>query len=132
MDSPDKLYHFTAVGRLPLVMEFGITRGDVPITPSGGYNAPWLTADPSFASQGWSTGSIEDKRQMRLTVEIPASHRNLLNKWTDIAEAEGMNPLWLRALHESGGGGHDKWYVYHGVIQPVWITYFALDKKGGV
>lgn len=120
---PQGFYHFTAIERLPGVGRAGILKGDVPITPGGGYNAPWLTTDPSFGeAQRWSQGSFQDKQRIRLTVRIPESHQELLRKWTVLAKEKGMDPHWYEALNKAGGGTHDSWYVYHGVIPPEWIT----------
>jgi hypothetical protein len=121
---PGEFYHFTAMERLPGVGRAGIIKGDVPITPGGGYNAPWLTTDPSFGeAQRWSLGSFQDKQRIRLTVRIPESHQELLRKWTVLAKEKGMDPIWYEAMNKAGGGTHDSWYVYHGAIPPEWITH---------
>ena len=121
-ETPGVLYHFTAVERVAGVGRAGIIKGDVPITPGGGYNAPWLTDDPSFGdAQGWSHGSFQDKQRIRFTVEIPEDHQHLLKKWSVLAQEENVDPHWYEALNKAGGGTADHWYVYHGVIPPSWI-----------
>ena len=123
------LYHFTALGRMAGIGRAGIIKGDVPITPGGGYNAPWLTIDPSFGdAQAWSFGSFQDKQRLRLTVEIPTGDENL-KKWTDVARETDMDPVWLAALNQAGGSSHEDWYLYHGVIPPEWITHIE-DREG--
>ncbi|OHD21613.1 MAG: hypothetical protein A2Y38_02225 [Spirochaetes bacterium GWB1_59_5] len=130
-DPPDRpgprrvLYHFTAPTRLGFIMRQGINRGDVPITPRGGYNAPWLTDDPTFDAQGWSNGCREPKGSVRLTVEL-AEDDPLLRHWPALAQAEGVDPFWYQMLDTAGSAGlassADHWYVYKGTIPTRWIT----------
>ena len=124
-----KLYHFTDPNRLPSIEQHGIFRGDVPISIAGGYNAPWLTTDPTPSNQTWSGGGY--KTGLRLTINIPDDDPKLV-KWTDITKAEiekqpneeAKKSLkqWYDILNKTGGGGEeDNWYLYHGVVLPEWI-----------
>ena len=122
-----KLYHFTDPNRLPFIKEMGITRGDVPITMTGGYNAPWFTTDPNPGNQAWGMGG---KNGLRITVEIPQGDAKLL-KWTDVINKEleslperDREPrrAWYDVLDKVGGGGQDNWYIYKGVVPFTWVT----------
>lgn len=124
------LYHFTSQYHLPHIKREGITRGDVPITPFGGFNAPWLTSDPNHETQSWNQNVLFAK-DIRLTVDISDDDPNL-RKWSDVIkeqvkEAEGneeaQNSIlaWFDILNDVGGGGQDHWYIYMGKIPPVQI-----------
>ena len=120
------LYHFTSQYHLPLIEKEGfIARGDVPITPKGGYNAPWLTADGSWGHQGWIGGSGVLKNGVRFTVEVPEGHSSL-HHWPGLARAEGMNTEWYRVLTTPKNPGEhldpDAWYVFKGRIPLSWVT----------
>jgi hypothetical protein len=76
------LYHFTSRFHLPLIEDAGaITHGDVELSPTEGFNAPWLTTNPERAAQGWAAMPpdfqfqglhLADKSEVRLAVHIPA------------------------------------------------------------
>src|SRR5688500_16743589 len=94
------LYHHTAPEYLRSIVENGLTRGDVPLTPTTAMRAVWLTTDPSPEGHGLSDGrlltpterawyeritgedvplnaSFADKRRIRITIIIPSSDRSL-------------------------------------------------------
>lgn len=122
------LYHFTASYNVPYIKKSGISRGDVPITITGGYNAPWFTSDPNPASQGWDAGG--PKSEIRITVNFPDGDKNLL-KWTDVIKGEldaldnpsdkKSRKAWYDVLNQVGGSGQDNWYIYKGVVPASWI-----------
>jgi len=119
-------YHFTSRFHLPLIeKEEYIAKGDVPITPKGGYNAPWLTTDGEWHRQGWIGGSGVVKNDVRLTVEVPEGHA-ALHHWPELARAEGMDPEWYRILTTPRNPGEhmdpDAWYVFKGRIPLSWVT----------
>lgn len=123
-----QLYHFTDPSRLESIKKYGIAKGDVPISINGGYNAPWFTSDPNPHNQGWTVGGT--KNHLRLTVDFSDGDENLV-KWTDIIEQElskihdekekEFRKLWYDSLNEVAGGGHNNWYIYHGVVPKEWI-----------
>ena len=125
-----KLYHFTALERLPSIERHGIAQGDVPISITGGYNAPWFTADPNAGNQGWAGALGSHKTGLRLTVNIPDGDPKL-KKWTDITaeeiekqpneEGKAYLKRWYEALNNTGSGGQDNWYVYHGIVPYKWV-----------
>ena len=108
---------------LPKILEEGITRGDVPTSPTGGFNAPWLTRNRNPGVQRWTAGSARDKRAVRLTVEVPASDPNLIH-WPRFARLHLSNK-WRKALRRAGGNDVD-WYFYRGEIPVGWITHVEL------
>jgi hypothetical protein len=121
-------YHFTSAVHAPLLLKYGITRGDVCIHPSEkdrNYNAPWLTTDPSHTRQGWAANpdgtpnSTFDKRVVRMAVAIPEGDPSL-STWVDICERDDVDPAWAEALNTAGG--HKGWYVYNGLIPSSWIV----------
>ncbi len=116
-----KLYHYTAREYLPSIKRQGITRGDVPLTPTGGFNAPWLTDDPNAAQQDWKEGSGLDKTAVRIEVAIPKSERKKLLSWPVLADRAKMDPTWYEALDKAGGGGSAHWHVFYGRIPPGWF-----------
>ncbi|MAH49978.1 hypothetical protein CMI37_29435 [Candidatus Pacearchaeota archaeon] len=137
----ERLYHFTRQGYVDSILREGITRGDVPTSPMGGYQAPWLTDDPNAGKQGWVQGG--DKTQMRLTVDIPDtwedsegqtySPLDYLWRWRDLAEVEDVEVWWFESLDEAAGGGSEHWYVYKGPegIRPEWIS-IVEDRTGNM
>jgi|APSaa5957512535_1039671.scaffolds.fasta_scaffold93897_1 hypothetical protein len=133
------LYHFTCeihlpsiMIHLPSIMQEGLTRGDVPTSYDGGFNAPWLTSDSSWmGNTGWAgsglrNGTEIDKNKFRLTVRVPDSDANLRH-WPELANELEVDKAWYAALDESGGGGSDNHYVYRGSIPRSWIT--KVDTK---
>lgn len=107
-----KLYHFTSKMHLPGIMQEGLTRGDVPVTPTGGLNHPWLTDDPEPRQQQWAQGCVYNKVQMRITVELPDDPLVYdLRRWPELATELGVDPHWYAALEKVGGGKGEHWYV---------------------
>lgn len=134
-DPPDRpgpkrtFFHFTSLQRMPLIACYGVNKGDVPITPAGGFNAPWLTVHPRFDAQRWVTGSNEDKSFVRLTFEV-AEDDPCLRHWPELAKAEGMDDFWFDALNKAGGehpDAHKAWWIYMGILPVRWIT--AVDTR---
>ena len=113
------LYHSTAAQHLPLIMEHGLNRGDVPVrrslTPTEACfnNAVWLTENPRPQVQRWAAigGSLALKTRYRLTVRVPAGDGNLW-RWRDLANYLGVERDWYDTLNHGGGGGAHHWWVY--------------------
>lgn len=127
------LYHFTSVVHLPVVLEFGLARGDVCIEPHhpNNYNAPWLTSDPSYSRQGWAEqadgrpNSTFDKRDVRLSVVIPLGDP-ALSSWDDICRRENVPDYWRKVMHAMG---EEHWLVYNGRIPRAWIVAVEFRHK---
>ena len=116
MKKPKTLYHFTSRYHLSHILEDGLVRGDVPTSPTGGFNAVWLTRDPKAGVQKWARGSFLDKTEVRLKVTVPDLAK--LKYWPSLAAELGVQPWWYAALDKAGGGGSENWYVYTDVIPP--------------
>lgn len=112
------LYHFTRPANVESIKEYGIVRGDVPTSYTGGFNAPWLTEDPTPTIQNWVKGTDKDK--VRITVNVKRD--KWLRKWSTFAVTFGVTPEWLEILDRTGGGGSDNWYIHLGPIPASWIT----------
>lgn len=107
------LYHFTSYRHLRAIAQFGLTVGDVPtdIVRNKGHCGVWLTTSAAFEGHGL-TGSKHDKRQYRLTVDVPETGE--LVKWTDWAK-RNATPTTIAALHGTAPG-FETWYVFFGVL----------------
>jgi hypothetical protein len=111
-----KLYHFTSRWVLPRIMREGIVRGDVPITMTTGYTAPWLTDDPRWDQQGWKGGSFLDKSEVRITVKVSEAR---LSTWAEIVEQQNVEDGWARVMIESARRPEDvTWFVHNGPVLP--------------
>lgn len=112
------LYHFTRPDYVDSIKQNGLIRGDVPTSPAGGFNAPWLTDDPTASMQDWIVGT--DKNKVRFTISIKQDKN--LRKWSDYATSIGMDSAWYKILDKTGGGGSEHWYIFLGRIPASWIT----------
>jgi hypothetical protein len=116
-----RLYHFTTRAHIAAIRKEGILYGDVPTGPNEGFNAPWLTTEHRFSEQGWTRGSVYDKAELRLAVEIPADHPNLYS-WEQLVDALEIPGWWVDALENAAGRSMKNDYVYLGGVPPEWIT----------
>ena len=114
-----KLYHFTFPERVKSIQRLGIVRGDVPIGPACGFNAPSLTSDPDPENQGWACGG--GKADCRIEVHIPEEELENLHTWDGVCQEFDIDPVWRRAL-ETMGGDSRHWYIFRGVVDADWIT----------
>lgn len=114
-----ELYHYTSREVLPLILREGIDRGDVPTTPTGGFNAPWLTGDTDWGEQNWTTNSAYNKRAVRLMVLVSSSDP-LLCKWSKVAKDHKIDNKFFKALNH--GNNSNKWFIYQGIISPKMIS----------
>ena len=122
------LYHYTATEYLLSILENGIMIGDVPITLTGGFNAPWLTSDRDPGGHGLDSAWL-DKRAVRITVKIPPNDLRL--KWWPKFARKRVEPSWYGTLDRTGGGKSQSWYVYRGIIPPSWILNIELLQESG-
>lgn len=135
------LYHFTAHEHWPSILREGLSRGGVPVTPTTGLNAIWLTSDASPDGHGLSSGEViaadvaarasvwtsgeglrtYDKRALRLLVNVPRGDRRLI-RWRPWAR-KNLEVDWLAALEKAAGGSAKArtWFLFWGVIPPTWI-----------
>ena len=109
-----KLYHFTHLLALPEILSEGITRGEVPTSPtvplSERPNAANLTTCRHPERTIWGVG-ITDKMAIRLTVQVPQSH---LGTFQEVAERYGTPQEHIETL----GSKKDRqtwFYAFDGV-----------------
>ena len=142
------LYHFTAVELLESIMREGLTRGDVPLTPTTSRTGVWLTTLYQPDNPGQGGGSLpspamqhpqlkelsrpEDteipppnKLAVRITVSILSSDRRL-DRWMRWAPRH-LELTWFHMLNELGGGPTlaTTWWIYWGIIPPQ--RFIAVD-----
>lgn len=117
-----RLYHFTSLGHLPVILATGgLWRGEVPVGDgTQSLRATWLTTDPDCRWHGL-TGSSANKREVRLCVGMVSSTPGLTH-WLSFAQTdEGyLEPKLVRRLVKTGGG-HVKantWFIYPEQIPP--------------
>ena len=120
------LYHYTAIDFLDSILEHGLNRGLVVMTPrSTGINAVWLTTDPNPAGHGLTDdrqltpdereliyqiegnrlspgAKFANKRAIRLTVKLHSKDR-ALRKWSSWS-VKRIEPSWLTTLNDTGVG----------------------------
>jgi hypothetical protein len=139
-EDPQVFYHFTSTVHLPAVLRFGIAKGDVPLTPTGGFNSPWLTSDPDFERQTWADAMPGDRpgdwaanrplhgRSVRLEVHVPRGDPSL-HHWPVLAKAHDVEAGWYKLLATLGQQPDysDAWYVYTGRIPPEWVQAVAYQ-----
>lgn len=133
-------YHFTAAHMLRPILEEGITRGHTPFVATNGQiflvpGTQWLTTDKSF-KQSWCIPELSnlpyDRNAFRLTVEIPAAHRQHLVTWQQLRAR-----LWETHAADRLPGFDDprytdaeNWRVFLGNIHPLWIKQFNENREG--
>ncbi len=137
------LYHYTARVYLPAIARDGLSLGDVPVNPTDGFNAVWLTTASTADGHGLSDGRELDaeekrlagappgarlyyanKREIRFAVKIPSSDRRLVY-WPRWARKR-LSPAWYSTLNEIGGKRADTWWLYWGVLPPHRLSGFDL------
>jgi hypothetical protein len=141
-----KLYHFTALEYLGSILDEGLTRGDVPLSPTRRKTAIWLTRNPDPDTQAW-TGDprrerkpyarlldfapslrrlprFVDKRAVMLAVEVPDGDGKLVG-WLCFAAQRGIDRRWVETVARARGGKMSNaldWYIYRGAIPREWIV----------
>ena len=108
------LYHYTCRAHLPSIMKSGLWLGEVPITRRAEdcLNAVWLTNDRDPSGHGLS----DDKRAIRITVQIPSTDRRLVH-WPGWGKKR-LTPEWYAILDEVGIGKSRTWYLFWAYIPP--------------
>lgn len=150
------LYHYTAVQRVEAICREGITKGELPLSPTNAPQGfPWLTSDRSSAGHGLNDddvlsvetirtrkrlgllaadapedGSLRNvsKRTARFTVRIPSTDRDLVHWMT--WGAKHLDRAWFERLNK-GGGGKAKaktWYFSRRLIHP--DEFVAVESLG--
>jgi hypothetical protein len=120
-----RLFHYTSLHSLPPILREGISRGEVPLSPSKVLQGPTLTTSLSATVQHWREGSGIDKAKVRLSVRIPDDDERL-EAWRDVCRRYQVPKWWQRALDSRGQGKF--WFVFWGTVLPAWIT--AVEVRG--
>ena len=132
------LYHFTAREWIASIMAEGLTKGQVPVTPTSSLNAVWLTDDKNASGHGLTDGYVlspeqcvrmgvpsnqgfrfPNKRAIRITVVIPRGDRALVS-WTSWGRKR-LTADWYATLDSVGGNKSRSWFLYWEIIPPEWI-----------
>jgi hypothetical protein len=120
----ETLYHFTSRWALPRILREGLLRGDVPVSPSRGFMAPWLTSDPLWSAQDWQSGSFLGKAEVRITVSVDTAR---LQSWGQIVEKFDVSEVWSDAMVAAGGKRPGaEWFVHMGVVPVRQFTKWEL------
>lgn len=117
MEKNITLYHFTSLLHFGKILaDGGLSKGDVPINTTHGYNAVWFTTTNMLGRQSpMLNGSGVDKTEVRITVEFTLPTPKLYY-WKDVASKIGVERQFYRSLDEVGGYSAKKWWLYAGVI----------------
>lgn len=124
-----RLYHFTSLGHLPVILATGgLWRGELPFGDgSNSFRATWLTSDPDPGGHGLD-GSAVDKREVRITVVFPRGDRRAV-PWLKGAH-KTLHPDCIAQLVATGGGKRkaETWYVCPDQIPPE--QFRAIEIRG--
>lgn len=150
------LYHFTALELLPAISRGGLSRGDVPLSPTEGEQAVWFTTDSDGSGHGLSDArpmtdqeaavgralagissastrapAYLDKRRVRIRVVIPSRDRKLV-AWMPFARKR-LERSWMNILHKVAGGAGkaETWWLYRGVVPPSKFTEVLIRREDG-
>lgn len=127
-----RLYHFTSLGHLPVILATGgLWRGEVPVGSTGAsLRATWLTTDPDPAGHGLD-GSSADKRAVRIAVDIAEDDVGL-EHWLTFTKGK-LSKDNIRYLVHTGGGmaKASTWYVYPAQIPPEAFQAVELRREDG-
>ncbi len=150
-----KLYHYTHEEALPSILAEGLTKGDVPLSPTKGANAVWFTTSQFPTGHGVSgegkshcvtpetaklfgvpvgtTVHWADKQKIRIRVELETSKTPGLWKWLDFAKAVKIDRAWLKQLH-AGAGDDPKphtWWLWFAVMPPEYFQAVEVRSPNG-
>jgi hypothetical protein len=124
-----KLFHYTSAAHLRGIHQHGLTVGDV-ITNFERFEgriAVWLTSSLDPEGHGL-TGSLVDKTEFRLTVDIDESDDRFW-KWGDWAK-ENLDLATQLRIRMSDGWGADSWYLWFGWVPTSKIVEVVSTKTG--
>lgn len=123
-----QLYHFTSSANLRGIHKFGLTVGDVvtDFDKLEGRIAVWLTSCETAEGHGLG-GSVVDKTEFRLTVEVPEDDR--LVRWVEWAQSN-VEEQTRQRLIAAGGQNFQTWYLFFGWLPPALITDVISVRTG--
>lgn len=127
-----RLYHFTSLGHLPIILATGgLWRGEVPVGDgSQSLRGTWLTSDPDPRGHGLD-GSSADKRQVRIAIVFARNDRAVSN-WLKFARGR-LAPGCIEEMTRTGGGKRkaETWYIYPSQIPPAEFRAIELRRDDG-
>jgi len=117
-----RLYHYTRRVTLPNILREGLNRGDVPLDPTTGINAPCLTCrDTPPLGQVLYTGGVGvfDKTGVRIAIELDPADPALL-RWKYFPDRFKVDRRFFRVLNSACREGNPvyDWYIYLGTLPP--------------
>jgi len=129
-----RLYHSTAAteSHLGSIFREGrirTTESNVSLPVEGaGPGVVWLSRDKRQPKRGngWARGSVLDKTEARLTVELP---RGEAFSWMGWARRHGVSARWITALSDTSGGS-EGWYVIERPVERAEIVSLTLYRDG--
>lgn len=108
------LYHFTSTYHLSNIIKDGLiktTESNASFLANHvAEDVVWLTSNKNPQREASLSGSIVDKKQVRITVNINAQHYFLWAKQNNVSEET------LSILDSTGGGQANKWFVVNRLI----------------
>jgi len=116
-----RLYHYTPMDRIGSIMTYGLIKGDVYGSESGGrnWNAPNLTSENKFHNPANRGGKINDGEYCRLEIYFDENDRKIVPfGWFDRTYCGDINREVIRRCNDAGrqNGDIDKQYLYKGPI----------------
>lgn len=100
------LYHFTSATNIQAILDSGYLKtveSNISLKREhAGPDVVWLTTSPSANAGHGLQGSLVDKTEIRVTVEVDSRS---VHKWREWARARGSNEATISALTRSGGSG---------------------------
>jgi hypothetical protein len=114
-----KLYHYTSRWHLPHILKTGLSIGDVPTTPTGGFNAVWLT-DRKTDKLRWAALEFCSVNKTEVLLEVELEPSDKLVTWAEVCITHEVEKSWAKALSHGCDSAH--WYLYLGTISADLIT----------
>lgn len=110
------LYHFTSAPHMGKILAAGeLSKGDVPINNTSGYNAVWFTIKPTVDNTAGMLKSNLDKSTVRITFEFNLPTPKLYY-WKAIAPKIGITSKMYRLLDETANHTARDWWIYAGIL----------------
>lgn len=128
-----RLYHFTSLGHLPVILATGgLWRGEIPVGDGEhSLRGTWFTTDPDPRGHGLD-GSSADKREVRIVV-VTARNDRWVEHWLTFARKKRVHPDVVEEMTRTGGGKRkaETWYVYPQLIPVSDFRAIELRREGG-
>jgi len=119
-----KLYHFTSRFHMPLLLArraIKTTHNNLHPVKQIGPEVVWLTNLGSYEMQLWAEGSVVNKAEFRITVELPEGQAH---HWPIWSRKHGIDEGWYEALGQCGVP--QSWFV---VERPIGINEWVSVER---